>query len=280
LKKDVDYLHKKLEKLHPSLYWYINKEELDYKFDSLKSILTPMTSNEFYDKIAPVLASVRQGHNMMFPLVERVPKKELQAYKEKGTEPLKQFKYELFDGKLYIVKNNSADTSIRIGTEVLAINGITPQEIYAKYVHSFTSDGYNETHFPKSFGTHFPIIYQLKNGKRLLDSALYLLQYDDTLTEHLVCRTKKDSIKGFFRQLEAAEAENKRTLTYPAADSSIALMNIPSFSSVLQNRFYKNSFAQLQTANTQTLIIDLRNNPGGTLLNIRALYAYLTDTSH
>ena len=36
LQKDVDYSYQKLKQLHPKLYWYISKEKLDYKFDSLK----------------------------------------------------------------------------------------------------------------------------------------------------------------------------------------------------------------------------------------------------
>jgi C-terminal processing protease CtpA/Prc len=68
-------------------------------------------------------------------------------------------------------------------------------------------------------------------------------------------------------------------LTYLEADSSIALMTIPAFSAKSFSTFYKKSFEQLRAANTQTLIIDLRNNPGGSLKNIQTLYAYLTDTS-
>jgi len=49
LKSDVDFVYQKLQKLHPNLYWYISKKELDYKFDSLKSTIdTPMTSNDFF----------------------------------------------------------------------------------------------------------------------------------------------------------------------------------------------------------------------------------------
>ena len=39
LKKDVDFANKKLQKFHPNLYWYITKNQLDYKFDSLKQTI-------------------------------------------------------------------------------------------------------------------------------------------------------------------------------------------------------------------------------------------------
>src|SRR5665647_1798558 len=63
LKQDVDYIQHKLKKLHPDLYHYISKKDLDYKFDSLRSsITTPLTSNDFYFRLSPVIASIRQGH--------------------------------------------------------------------------------------------------------------------------------------------------------------------------------------------------------------------------
>jgi hypothetical protein len=49
LKSDVDFTYRKLQELHPNLYWYISKEALDYKFDSLKATITkPITKFEFY----------------------------------------------------------------------------------------------------------------------------------------------------------------------------------------------------------------------------------------
>ena len=48
LKKDVDFAYQKLQKFQPALYWYISKEKLDFKFDSLKTTITkPLSSYEF-----------------------------------------------------------------------------------------------------------------------------------------------------------------------------------------------------------------------------------------
>ena len=49
LKSDVAFTYRTLQKYHPNLYWYISKDKLDSKFDSLqKSIASPATSFEFY----------------------------------------------------------------------------------------------------------------------------------------------------------------------------------------------------------------------------------------
>ena len=77
LKKDVDFAYQKLQKFQPALYWYISKEKLDFKFDSLKTTITkPLTSYEFYTKITPVLNEIRQGHLAVFPNSKMYSKKE------------------------------------------------------------------------------------------------------------------------------------------------------------------------------------------------------------
>ncbi len=146
LKSDVDYIQRKLEKLHPDLYHYIPKKDLDYKFDSLRSSLTtPLASNDFYFKFSPVIASIKQGHTQTFPLVKKLKSSERQIAVQKGTSPLVQFDYELFDNKLYIVKNNSKDSTVYPGTEVLSVNVVKPGDIIGIYRNTFCSDGYNRT---------------------------------------------------------------------------------------------------------------------------------------
>ena len=83
LKQDIDYAYLKLQKLHPTLYTYILKEKLDYKFDSLKNTIhQPLKPLEFYFKLAPVVAEVRQGHLRLVPPEKKLTKKEIKKLKE------------------------------------------------------------------------------------------------------------------------------------------------------------------------------------------------------
>src|SRR5665647_536752 len=146
LKSDIDYIQHKLQKLHPDLYHYISKKDLDYKFDSLRaSISSPLTSNDFYFRLSPVIASIRQGHTQTFPLTKKLKRSEIKMVNAKGKTPLSQFDFELFDNKLFIVNNYSKDSTIHAGTEVLTINGVKPVDIINKYGRTFTSDGSNTT---------------------------------------------------------------------------------------------------------------------------------------
>ena len=158
LKKDVDFTYNKLQELQPALYWYISKEQLDFKFDSLKTTITkPLTSLEFYKKITPVLNEIRQGHLGVYPNSKRYTKKEIKALAEKGMGPLSQFEFMMFDNHLYVAKNKSADSTIVVGSQIVSIDSVSTDTLLKDYRKLMTSDGFNTTFYkhqlPKKFST-------------------------------------------------------------------------------------------------------------------------------
>ena len=63
LHQDVDYSYKQLQKFHPDLYGYIPKDSLDHVFKTVKNqIQSPLTPAELFQKLAPAISQVRQGH--------------------------------------------------------------------------------------------------------------------------------------------------------------------------------------------------------------------------
>ena len=73
---------------------------------------------------------------------------------------------------------------------------------------------------------------------------------------------------------------NNRGLTFIKKDSSVALLKIKHFELGNSALFYDQSFSKIESHKTQTLIIDLRNNPGGSLKEINTLYSYLSDSTY
>ena len=302
LKTDVDFAYKKIQKLHPRLFWYISKEKLDYKFDSLKSTITkPLTTFDFYKKLNASVYAIKQGHMFIYPSVKQYTKKETKALAKKGIGPLSQFDFEVFDGKLYVAKNKSYNKTIKSGTEVVAINGKKTTDLLNEYQNWFTSDGNNKT-FKKNFlGKRFSNFYTFENG--LKDSIIYDFKYNDTLKSIAIKRkvidtagTNKNSIK---KQITTAEKEKaralkkkkdvfgynettqlyNRNLKFIEKDSTIAVMKINGFNLGDSDTFYKESFTKIQAHKSKFLVIDLRDNGGGRLKEISNLYAYLADST-
>jgi C-terminal processing protease CtpA/Prc len=295
LKSDTDFIYNKLQNLHPKLYWYIAKEKLDFKFDSLKkSINKPMKSFEFYKKITPVVYEIRQGHMFVVPDVKKYSKKETARVKKLGDGPLSQFDFEVFNDKLYVVKNKSYNKTIEVGTEVVGINGEKTSDLLKEYSKSFTSDGFNKTLKNNYLGLRFTTLYGLYNETK--DSIKYDFSFKNqiksvTIKRQIVDSTeiknakivltkvqkkakeKKNDIFGY----EAKSKKYMRDLKFIEKDSSIAVIKIQGFKEGDYEEFYKQSFEEIKKMNSKTLIIDLRNNGGGRLDEIADFYSYLVD---
>lgn len=292
LHKDVDYSYKKLKQLHPKLNWYISKEKLDYKFDSLKkSIQKPMTGLAFYKEFSQVVKNVGQGHLSVSPSLRKFTKKETQAIKKKGKSPFSQFDFEYIDNKLIIIKNRSRH-NIKANTEVVSINSEKPSELISIYSKRIASDGFNTTFFNRYLGKYFGTYFTFDKGK-MQDSLQLLLKVKDKDSLFIVKRdtfgTKSNQKKLKLSKKERKEKAkfnskygyNKDTKTFTRDfkfldnDSITAIMSIKGFSNGNSHDFYEEAFTNLSLANTKNLIIDLRNNGGGRLNEIADLYSYL-----
>jgi len=297
---DIDFVQKKL-KLHPSLYWYISKEELDNKFDSLKKTITsPLTSNEFYFIISPILSSIREGHLSITPIVKKYPKKQLKKLnKSKG--PISQFEYYFNDQQLLILKNNSDNNQILSGSEVLSINEISPFSLFKKYANTYTSDGFNKTYIERTKPYYITNFYYYELGLR--DSLLFKIKSNDSINYYWIKRktAPKSPINNNKQNIESSNLlkinkkaeftkrkingfnKNKnqysKELSFIGSDSSIAMIKINDFVFGNYKLFYQKSFEKIEQLKIKTLIIDLRGNKGGKLKEIEFLYSFLTNTN-
>ncbi|MFE3870508.1 S41 family peptidase [Flavobacterium sp. ZS1P70] len=301
LKSDVDFTYKKLQQLHPNLYWYISKKELDYKFDSLKTtIRKPITSLDFFKKLSPIVAAVRQGHTFVYPATKLKTKKETKALLKKGTGPFSQFDFDYFNDKLYVIKNKSYDKSIKPGTEVVDANGTKPKDLIQEYNKFYSSDGYNTTLKTRSSGKRFPSFFTTQNG--IKDSLKFNFKFNDSLKTITIKRDKdttdKQNKKVKKRLTEVDRAKTKafkkkkrvngynpdlknynRNLHFEEKDSSVAVMKIRGFKSGVFRTFYKESFSKIKNCKSTTFVLDLRDNGGGRVTEINNLYSYLSDST-
>jgi hypothetical protein len=286
LRADVDFAHRKLVKLHPSLDRYISRQELDFKFDSLKSaLLTPMTSNDFFFQLSPVIASIRQGHTRLFPLERKWTNKELRKINSIGSSPVLRLSLGWFDNRLYLTNQTILDSTLKAGTELLSIDSIRPQYIFEKYRPTFASDGFNTTFHDRYLVKNFSKYQYFEKG--LKDSVLCRVKLNDTgrsvwLKQPPKDKSKTDSSKAL-RTIKRIQGFDNRTqkysktLRFADADSAIAILTIRDFTKGKYKPFYKESFQTIDSAHSKALIIDLRDNTGGDIYDIRTLYSYLAE---
>jgi len=303
LHEDVDKTYSQLKKFHPKLYQYVSKSELDSKFKVLKEdINKPMGSLEFYERLVKVVNEVRQGHLTLRPPTKRFTGKQLKALNKLKYE-FNELDFEILDDKLWIKANAGKDSTI-IGDEVLALDKELSQKLINKYKSLVTSDGFNTTYHDRFVARNFSNFYYSENGFK--DSLTLLLKKrdsiyfkklgwlekgmsikkDSSITEEPTEMLKSDKIaqkkkqkakrkEGRTRGYVASRNYYLRNLDFIGRDSSVAYLKIRGFGKGNQNKFYKKAFAKIDSAKTEHLIIDLRDNGGGNLDEIENLYGYL-----
>ena len=289
LHQDVDFAYEKLQKLHPNLYWYISKKDLDFKFDSLKTTInSPLKPAGFYQKLAPIVAEIREGHLRLVPPEKMLTKKEIKKLKnQKGL--LSRMNYVLENDRLFVKDNSDKFEGIKVGTEILKIKDISIKNYLDDYKKYVNSDGFNSTFQKYSMARRWPIFFTIENG--ILDSVKIQTLYNNEVKDFYIHRESKTlEEKKVEKKIVATAKKNttqknrdynplirayNRDLQFFEKDSSIAYMKIKTFSGTFSRKFYKESFAKIKRNNSQFLILDVRDNLGGSLSEINNLYSYL-----
>lgn len=286
LKQDIDEAYNNLKKYHPELFRYIPEQQLTYKFDSLKSsINTSLTPNEFYFKLAPVISQIREGHLRLRARTRKYTPKEEKSYENK-TPLIGQFNYRIINDKLLITGSNNKKFDIKPGSEVVKMNDENVADLISKYKKTINSDGYNTTFQKYNLNDLFFKLYTLEKG--LLDSINLEIKQANNLQKITLVRGEKskneikaneDLIKiapdKRINDYNTASNSYNRSMKFMATDSSIAYMKIKVFSSTAAAKFYKKSFTEIKNGKAKYLILDIRNNLGGSLSEINTLYSYL-----
>ncbi|KFF75760.1 peptidase S41 [Chryseobacterium sp. P1-3] len=288
LKEDVDYAYSKLQQMHPQLYWYISKPELDHKFDSLKQTITePLTPLQFYFKLQPIIAGVREGH-----LSLRIPRRKFSKKEIKKLEHTKglfsRFEYYISGNRMYIIQNPDSIESIKPGTELISINNVPVADYIIKYRKLISSDGYNDTFQPYFLKDLFFNFYTAENG--LSNTAMIETLYHGEKRTYKLSREhksetdlekdkemKKRTLEKKVNDYVASSNSYNRSFKFLDKDSTIAYIKVKSFSREYSDQFYKETFSKIKEAGSSYLIIDIRNNYGGSLHEINNLYSYLAD---
>lgn len=306
-KKDIRFAQKKINKLHPSIDWYLPKGKFDHSMDSLVEVSNlPKKPNDFFFQLSPLVAQVKQGHMRLGFLPDKVTKQEAKRRKKLGMGPMSQVPIILHDEKFYLSRNLSGDSTLKVGSRFLKINGISLDSIYQKHRKTYTSDGFNQTYFPYRFQRSFSSIYALEFG--FLDSLQCTFSWKDSLYTKTIHRKKpeekkekstakvaKDTTKIISaKQITFSKKENirkkkrifgydvtsskfQRELQWIGKDSTVAYVKIRGFSKGSYPKAYQQIFEEITQKQGKYLVIDLRDNPGGLLNEITELYSYLSE---
>lgn len=268
VKEDLKYLKEKITKIHPLFVDDKFYTEWKNQYDKIYSeIEDSLTFNESYIIFSSLLSKLNDGHsNLLFPYSERV------KYMKNGGVTM-PFTIQIIGNKIYIDKcfvENNRDSII--GAEVISINDITTKTMLSdlKVFYGAKSKSIINHNIEKYFGAYFWTFYNVFNHYSVIvkkENRQFILDLQP-INNSQYFQLKK--------RLYPEENEKKYKLQF-FNNKKWAYLKIKTFSEKTKlSIFLINTFDTIQKNKSKNLLIDLRNNFGGTSDCVDSLLSYLT----
>ncbi len=292
VQRDYTVYQNILEEYHPGLYWYTPKDSMTMYFqDGWNKLRDSMTEADFRLVLSYVTAKIDCGHTSI-----RASKKAM-----KYTDTTRNFRMfplsmKLWQDTMVVVGNlHRFDTVLKRATVITSINGMSTKEIEDSLFSYISTDGYNRTHKYQTlsnrgyFGSLYSSVFGVsplytigylnaEGGERFISVPAYNPSTDTTLrrmvrppAERLPAKrpSKKD--------IRENQLNNIRLLQIDTVNHS-AMMNLASFGRGYGLKsFFRRSFKTLAAQHITHLIIDVRNNGGGSVTNSTLISRYIAD---
>lgn len=268
VRNDLLFLYSSLKEQHPQLYAFTPKDSLELILERLQGELREdITLEKSYLILSQLTDAVKCSHTGV-----RLPN----SYQGSVNEFGHYFPFRLYfkNDKAFLVSGNFESKDLILpGTEILSINNLAVKEIIKKLFFLIPSEGCNTTTKYHELNKRFNALFYF-----LDDSEKFVITYQKGASV--------DSITASCCNLEHinslnTEIENDSPISFHYMNNmNIAVLKISTFAMPDMDHYFKqldSIFNDLKTTNTQHLILDLRDNPGGHPIFAAQLLSYLTE---
>lgn len=265
---DLAVMREALETIHPGLYRRTAKAEIDRALRQLEAgINSGLTDAELYRRISLLLAMIRCTHTKA---------DQTEAMERWRTDHASHlpFRFRLIEGRMIVVSSDTTQTPLPRGTEILSINGRPVSELVATLGAYVSIDGRTEAsrnayiandgdlmgadfdHF-YAYAYGFParvnVTFRDEDNAQPRDASLSPISFR--------AWTKLDNDKRPYRQ-NFADA-----VSWKMMGGQTAYLRIDTFVNYRKptdaGALYARALGELREAGARALILDLRENGGG-----------------
>ncbi len=285
MRKDLEVFKEIRVEVNSGLYKYRTKKQIDSIYNWADNEINSLsTYGDFYNLISTLTDYEGSLHNDT-----SIPDEKWQSLREEeyGYFP---FPIKWVDGKWLI---NFENKDIPLGAEIVSINTIPIAEIILNTYKYYTTDGLNITGKRIGIRTHFARYYRLHYGLEKSFTIAYKGHNANTVENvNIESISSIEYYKRFknrhskpYDQNYYEELGDDEKYTYKKIDSHTGILTINSFSMGSENSaqhknyvtFLDDVFTKIEDDKLQNLIIDVRQNGGGTDPNDLVTYSYLAD---
>ena len=285
MQSDLKIFKKIRAAANSGLYKYRTKTQIDSIYQwAEQAIEESSTYLDFYNIICQLTDFEGSAHNATRLAAKY---KENLRREESGYFP---YPIKWIAGKWIVNFENEA---IPVGAEILKINGVPIEEIILNLYKYHTTDGVNSTGKRTGIRSGFSINYRFRYGRHEEYVVTYKTHEDNSVKDKTLNSVSyasywKNFNKRFsksFDQIYYADLKENEKYKYEQINASTGHLTIYTFSmgnekSATHKRylaFLDSTFNSIKLANIENLIVDVRNNSGGTDPNDLVTYSYLTN---
>lgn len=254
--------------IHPGQFMFCSKNEFDKTYLSLKNaIKTDLSLVEYYKLTATLMAKVKDGHTA----VDRG--RIISLLNDRMVFPFSIYKIK----DHYYLDKSSQENKEYSGLRILKINGKDINAVVNEIKQYIHLEGRNETGLNARF-SNFPFYYFIDN-----QTEKFEIEYTDRSNHKL-----KKIFKGMpFKTYTSSIAEKIAPLTTEFRTNDLAVLKFRSFENgyneadrKIAEKQLDHFFTQLDSLKTKNLIIDLRDNSGGSADIANYLFSYISSTPY
>lgn len=259
LREDLDVLVRQLDSVHYDLYHAHPKATFDSLHQVLRAgLVKPLDAMGFYRHVLPLFGLVRDAHTLL-----AFPYDHVRSYARQSGRFL-PVQVDIHDGRVFVKRVLTAD-SLPPYAEIMAINGIPMREI----VKALRGLGNHER--PWSEEDYMAFLFP-----RMLN-AWYGFDSSYTLELRTPTEPKREvTLAGV--TLDSLSLPEKPLFSFHDAGEGIGVMDIDRCEDKARFApFCDSVFTVLNDQHYSTLVIDLRDNAGGSTALGDTLLTYLTD---
>ena len=264
---DFDDLCSKLESVHPDLYLYQSKKEYENNKMKIRASFTDSISiSDFYLKIAPFMAYIKDGHSMMLPPITS----DFVAYAKRDgkTMPLRIKAV----GNVFIVDYPIVmNSGFNEGDTIFSINGVDSKDILKRMYDLWGSEidnGIKESSVNLYLSLLFWHMY------RWCDSYVFMVKHGSKI--------EKKYLEGVPQSLALKVKRERQSKNKPESFSCKFSSDYTQATIIIRNvynekalkEFCDSVFKEINYRKIPEIIIDMRNNTGGSSQCVERLISY------
>jgi len=258
---------------HPGFYRYTTRARFNFIIDSTqKTIIDSLSELEYLRKLKPLFAQIGCLHTS----ITLSPEYRQYLEETKTLIPIEVF----LDENLKVFVRHCYDSSQRISekSELLSINGKPIRQVLKELFKTIPSDGFNQTEKVLLLNHSFASRYQ--------NAIESVGNYEIQVVENGLPRTIRLNgvSKKVFPNQRSVEDDYDKALEFEIVDGT-GILKVHSFANTAiqqkkgQNfrKYIQSVFERLNDEKVTKLVLDLRNNTGGTDANAVFLAAHFFD---